>query len=44
MWHRPAPGPSYWEWRCLICSERVDAHPGFFARRRHRRELKRANA
>lgn len=35
--HAPAPGPSYWEWRCLVCSERVADHAGFWARWRWRR-------
>lgn len=24
--HRPWPGPGYWDFRCLICSERVVDH------------------
>jgi hypothetical protein len=30
--HRAAPGPGYWDWRCLICSGPVDnrdLHPRF---------------
>lgn len=42
LWHRPVPGPSYWDWRCLTCSEPVAAHPGLLARIRHRRELRKA--
>lgn len=35
--HPPAPGPGYWDWRCLRCSEPVDRHAGLIARWRWRR-------
>jgi len=30
--HRPAPGPDYWAWRCLICDQPVSEHPGLLRR------------
>jgi hypothetical protein len=35
-WHRPKPGPGYWDWRCLVCSQRVDQHPPWWVRLRRR--------
>ena len=28
--HLPAPGPDYWNWRCLICDEEVGRHASVF--------------
>lgn len=36
LWHRPQPGPGYWDFRCLVCSQRVDDHPPLWARLRRR--------
>lgn len=35
--HRPVPGPLYWDYRCLVCSGPVEAHPGLIERWRRRR-------
>lgn len=35
--HKPRPGPQYWNWRCLVCSEPVNQHAGFWARRKWRK-------
>lgn len=35
--HAPKPGPMYWDWRCLRCSEPVADHGGVLARWRWRR-------
>lgn len=35
--HAPQPGPQHWSWRCLVCSEAVSDHAGWFARWRHNR-------
>jgi hypothetical protein len=35
--HAPQPGPMYWDWRCLTCSEPVGQHAGWLARWRWRR-------
>jgi hypothetical protein len=42
--HAPKPGPAYWEWRCLVCSQRVDHHAGILARWRWRRAQRRARS
>lgn len=42
--HRPVPGPDYWSWRCLVCSEAVDDHAGFLRRWLHRRRVRRIRA
>lgn len=34
--HKPAPGPMYWDFRCLICSEPVRDHAPFWRRVLHR--------
>lgn len=36
LWHAPKPGPLYWDWRCLRCSEPVADHPSWWARLRRR--------
>lgn len=36
LWHAPAPGPDYWNWRCLRCSEPVADHPSWWQRLRLR--------
>jgi hypothetical protein len=28
--HLAAPGPGYWDWRCLRCGEDVDQHIGLW--------------
>lgn len=32
IWHAPQPGPDYWNWRCLRCSEPVDRHAAWWRR------------
>lgn len=32
IWHRPEPGPLYWDWRCLRCSKPVRDHPSLWRR------------
>jgi hypothetical protein len=44
MDHAPRPGPQYWDWRCLVCSQRVDDHAGLWARWRWRRTRRKAGA
>lgn len=39
--HRPRPGPGYWDWRCLTCSEDVALHGSWLERWRWRREQRR---
>lgn len=26
--HLAVPGPDYWAWKCRVCGELVDNHPG----------------
>jgi hypothetical protein len=32
LWHRPQPGPLYWDFRCMRCGQPVKDHPCFLAR------------
>lgn len=34
--HGARPGPGYWDWRCLVCSEPVDEHASWWQRLRLR--------
>lgn len=34
--HRARPGPGYWDWRCLECSEPVDDHASVWWHARQR--------
>lgn len=34
--HQPVPGPDYWSWRCLVCSEPVDNHEPWWRRMFHK--------
>lgn len=34
-WHAPAPGPLYWDFKCLRCDGLVRDHPGFIRRLIH---------
>jgi hypothetical protein len=31
-WHRAVPGPLYWDYRCLVCGDDVDAHAPWWLR------------
>ncbi|QNJ59336.1 hypothetical protein SEA_MRMIYAGI_116 [Mycobacterium phage MrMiyagi] len=30
--HAPVPGPLYWDFKCRMCSQRVDLHANVFQR------------
>lgn len=32
LWHTPRPGPLHWDWRCLVCSDPIAAHPSLIRR------------